>query len=257
MAVRSEPIDLSDSLSKILPIARTPEAIEYAFKKVSLYLKNHNLLDKAEALISLLEQHVKHIGYQFRASKAWSGEPVESSEYKRLHAAIAEEEAQDLRPLDSTVSDIEYGFSIDDKAHFLRAYTQAEGDLSSEKRASLDKLFNAWLASNDLVNKDGIISTADDMGKPIEQVKADEFKKLLHDSKSGYCTYLKERGIELNVVEHTAAPTDSEIVEIDRAIGELEALAAQSEQTPPSTRKRKHQEVAKGDESAASKSKRT
>lgn len=253
MAVHSKPIDLSASLSKILPLARTPEAIDYALTRVTLYLKNHNLLDKAQDLIALLEQHAKHIGYQFRASKAWSGEPVESSEYKRLHAGIAQDEAKALASLGDIAADIEYGFSFDDKARFLRAYTQAEGELSSEKMASLDKLFNAWLASKGFVNKDGIISTADDMGKPIEPVKADEFKKLLQDTKSGYCAYLKERGIELTVVEHTAAAlNDSEIAEIDRAIGELEALVAQSENMGLPTNVTPQETALEGDATAQS-----
>lgn len=242
--------NLPDSFSKMLPVASTPEGIEYAQRKVLRYLEVHKLLDNAQDLIVLLEQRQKHVNYLSMASKAWSGDLVESSEYKRLHKAIAEEEAKGLRTLDSKASGIEYRFSIDDKACFLRAYNQAKGALSSEEKASLDALFNAWLASNDLVNKDGIISKADDMGKPIEAVEADEFKKYLQNSKSGYAAYLKEKGLELNVVEHTPAPTDSEIAERDRVISEFEAVVAQFEKTASE----KHQNSPEVEEPAASKS---
>lgn len=113
------------------------------------------------------------------------------------------------------IKDITLDCAISDESNFIRGYSSGGNALDTETVDSLDKLFNAWLASMkfqgqdgavyNLISKDGSIYKAtkaklwlDNQGEPVP-VEPDEFRAALDRKKGGLEEFIHKKN---KIVEH-------------------------------------------------------
>lgn len=74
----------------------------------------------------------------------------------------------------------------------------------------VDKLFNAWLALNNIFSHDGHLYQADNKGQIVYDaqgrpiiVDVHQFKLLIADPQKGFHAYAAVKGIRINTVQRT------------------------------------------------------
>lgn len=81
--------------------------------------------------------------------------------------------------------------------------------LEPDVTAALDKLFNSWLAFNNMLSHEGFLYQADETGKKLNdaqgnplKVNPEEFKALMADPKKGFKSYAAQKGLRVTPVAH-------------------------------------------------------
>jgi hypothetical protein len=169
----------------------------------------------------------------------WSGEFTARSLFQAYQDSMAQNYVKDFAN-----KSITFDFSISDNAEVLRGYNTDDGLLSDEESLPLDQLFNAWLADNDMLTKDGVIyqSTADGEIKQDEKgqnkrANAEKLRELIKDEKKGFSQYVskKSSSTKMTPVEHpyggkSAEKTEAEKIEAKKP--KKEAVQEKPEEKP-------------------------
>jgi hypothetical protein len=74
---------------------------------------------------------------------------------------------------------------------------------------ALDKLFNSWLAKNNIISRDGHLYYSDERGNILNdtdnsplKVDPDKFRELMADPHQGYQAYLSSKGVRIKIAMH-------------------------------------------------------
>lgn len=187
------PVIDKEILLKIIAIANTPDAAEYFFSQLVK-------VTKAEDVIKIGGQFVKNVRTEREErANSWEGKDKVKTDFQHAqerHGVMALNEVKS----DLVDGNIKMDFAIhDDLSHLLRAFTHDKQSLSPEMASVLDKLFNAWLAENDMISKDSIIYEADEKGEekrdkngnPI-RANAEKLRDLIGNEQEGFTSYLRK-----------------------------------------------------------------
>lgn len=161
--------------------------------------------EEFKELISKLESFVSQVEMQLMVDTgAWSGKETPSSTFHSYQSEIAEEAAKILGGIqisEKASSTHKLSYAFDDSGHFVRGW----GKLDSKATNALDKLFNAWLALNDIVSKGGSLYQADNKGHILADAQGKEklvdpvsFKSLIDDPARGFKFYADKKGVPMD-----------------------------------------------------------
>lgn len=172
------------SIKKAIEVANMPEVAEYLHEQLKEIAAQLKLTDQIPTLLSDLKKYAdrvaKAVGHK---GDIWGGEFQAVSKFQNYQRALATQAAENIG-----TDHITMHYAIDEEnAHFIRGYQGIDGNPPPESTVnSMDTLFNAWLADNDMISRDGIIYEADEQGhiKKDEtqgevKAKADKIKQII------------------------------------------------------------------------------
>jgi hypothetical protein len=175
----------SDEIQEAMKMAGgSIDAAEYLLKRIKTLADEAKFLTKAPELkanvIAAVEKFVEYVQFKLTANgQPWAGQHVETSDMKNMQKNIAEAAAKELT---GKLNEVKLDYAISEKGHYVRGYSSNTGALDSESVASLDKLFNAWLASKDYLVKSGFIYNANDtVQSENTRINPEIIKQLLED----------------------------------------------------------------------------
>lgn len=198
-----------ESLNKILQLAGNQvETLKY------MQLAIRDKMGKAVELadfITEINKLVANAAYQAREkSRAdiWSGAPGLTEHLRNLFSQTefsAFQEFMATSSVDNLDADqIIMDYALSRSAQFMRAYTCDGNALTGEALDSMDTLFNAWLAKNQMISEGGIIYEGTSAGE-IKQVKGasvhvnpDKLDALL--SGNEFEQYVKEKTTKVSEI---------------------------------------------------------
>ena len=224
-----------------------PESADYLLTRLIEKLRSVGLLDKAHDLVEKVREFVDIVQQQHNLrGEPWSADlACERTDFQNLQAKLAQEARESLT---ATISEpMKMDFALSDMSQFLRGYSVDGKPLDPALLDSCDKLFNAWLAENNLLSKQGDIYEITDDGKiRLDEnglpVKADpaKFKQLFTDPAKGFQAYLAKKSIQLTIQEH---PYPEEKPKAAQTIKQKETPQASSKTKKPTAQSEEEHEI--------------
>src|SRR3990167_3412585 len=141
-----------------------PESADYLLSRLIEKLKSVGLLEKADELVEKVREYVDVVHKQRSLrGQPWDADPAcERTDFQNLQANLAEEALERLTVVITDPMKMDYALS--DLAEFVRGFSVNGKPLSPELLDFCDKLFNSWLAENNLLSKGGKIYEVSDKG---------------------------------------------------------------------------------------------
>jgi len=126
------------------------EAAHYLVCRFEKILTDAKMLMQSQEIVKAVEEFARYVNFKFKTmSQPWAGELPEKDGYKNMHQNIANEAATQLQG-----AQITFDFAINnDNSAFLRGYSAENGVFDAKAVVEADKLFNSWLAENNLASK--------------------------------------------------------------------------------------------------------
>ncbi|MCP0913789.1 hypothetical protein NKV53_05385 [Legionella sp. 27cVA30] len=188
------------SLYKIMEIATTSEASGYFYTQFNEVLSKAGLGKNMPAIASEIGNFAENIAWQKEsATSPWSGDTRMPSSFQNLHQNLAADAAKTIEK-----TEIAFHFAISQDSQIIRGYTSDGVDADESTVAAMDKLFNAWLAGNNLISKGGVIYHVDEagelrqeQGQPLK-ISSAEFGDLLEDANKGFAQFIHKNNDSIN-----------------------------------------------------------
>lgn len=214
---------LTDEIGQAMKVGSTSiEGAEYVSSQVKKHAIKVKFLkdqpDTQEKLFSALDEYVKFTRFKFtvRSQELWTGKVVQASELQNFQNNIALDAAKNLA---GKVTEVTLDYAVSAEGHYVRGYSADDGSaLDSATVSSLDKLFNAWLASKGYVIKGGYIYDANDKVQDENtRIDPEVIKQLLADGSLE--KFLEQKGIDADLREQTY-PGEEEEEQIQQEVSE-------------------------------------
>ncbi len=209
-------VPLSSEISEAMKVAETSvEAANYLVERFIAIVKETKMMDKAGELVSKLQDFAKYVDFKLNSSaQPWSGEMGQPSGFENMQDRMGSSAIETVKT--HIHENVQLDMAINDKAELLRGFSsQGEALKDPVIVDALDKIFNAWLAKNNVISKDSSLYKVDINGKILKdangQVKADveQVKKLMNDPEKGLANYAESKGLDMTVDNSHAYPTQS------------------------------------------------
>lgn len=203
-------LPLKEQILEAMKVAETSEeAADYLVQQFKKIVTAAKVKDGAQDMIQRLEQYRNLVKMKLgKIGEPWSGEPAWISNFQNMQANLAKA-AADVLVSQGVSKNVHLDIAISESSKWLRAYSENEENLDAKQVAEFDILFNAWLASNNIVSKDGAFYEVDIEGKIREnqqgKIKVDPeiIKALIGDENSGYIPFLEKKGIPpISIQQH-------------------------------------------------------
>src|SRR5580704_1382057 len=167
------PANLKEILLDAMSVAETSiEASEYLATMVKQLLIETKMLDKFSDVLEKVEDFAKYTAFKLRSgSQPWLGQIDDSSDYKNIQEGMALDAIKNLEDMQiGTTKSVAFEFAINDQSEFLRGYAADGKSLDSKSLASMDALFNAYLAQNKsdyplIMSQGGVLYESNEPGK--------------------------------------------------------------------------------------------
>lgn len=233
------PLNLKEALLDAMKVAETSiEGAEYLATRFKTLLKETKMIDKYKDILQKVEDFAKYTTFKLGSSaNPWLGQINTSSNYKNMQAGIALDAAKALQNI--SVQNITFDYAVNEQSQFLRLYSQDGQTLDPKTLESTDKLFNAFLAENNIVSQGSVLYQSTDHGQikldaagNKARVDAQKFKDLISDPDKGFQKYMAKKGISLISQEqqYPSAQKDAQAKRtLNEAIAEKEAPAVVDE----------------------------
>lgn len=166
----------AEAITKCMTLSTTPEAAEYLKNSANeLYTKAGLSNDESiNDVLEILSAHEDYIKLSADDRNIWKGAlPVTVFEKRQDDLA-----AQASKIIGEKANNVRLDFAISDDSQILRGYSSNGEALAKPDIDAMDKLFNAWLAENNMISKSGTIYKGTKSGEIQkdangEMVKAD------------------------------------------------------------------------------------
>lgn len=227
-------LPLKEELLAAMKVAETNiEAADYLVDRFKQILTSAKLLDKSKDILEKVVDYKKYVYFKLVSNaQPWSGQSGEPTDFKNMQDNIADDAATKLKSAidgGELSGDIKLDIAINDMAQLLRGYSADGKALDSKLVDLLDKLFNSWLAENEVVSKGSTLHECDANGDIKEQDQAqkiktvEKIKELISNNQEGFGKYLKDKGIPITIQQHKYPEARSE-AEKEQAV--KDAIAA-------------------------------
>ncbi len=198
-----------DALLKCLEVVTTNESADYLYNRFLAIVQKANKLNDSQPVLDKIAKFREDIYLQNTISDdPWMGQTAEeSNDFQKLQRNIA---AQSLVAVAAKVQgELVMDYAISEEAQLVRSYKINDEDVDSDTSINLDKLFNAWLAENQIVSQDSMLYASNQEGELLTSSTTDLRQKLLQiidDKKKGFQAFLQEKGMQLVLVRHPFPP---------------------------------------------------
>lgn len=175
------------------------EAAEYLNAQVKKLAEQSKFLAKNPELkakvINAMQQFSDYVSFKNTVQgQPWAGQSVEVSEHKNFQNNLADEA---IKQVTNKTQNIRMDYAIDEKGHYVRGYSANGEMVSSEAASALDRVFNAWLANNNLVIKGGFIYPTDASQIESNRLSAEQVRALI--SEKGLTSFMEQKGIQVEM----------------------------------------------------------
>ncbi|USQ14006.1 hypothetical protein J2N86_01270 [Legionella lytica] len=180
----------------------TIDGAEYLASRVRDLATKSKFLSKnpelKENIIAAVDKFADYVRFKLTVNgQPWSGQQLETSDLKNMQNNLADAA---VREMAGKVSDIKVDYAVSAGGHYVRGYSSSDGAVPPETVGTLDKVFNAWLASKDHVIKGGFIYHIDDkVQNESTRISQDEIQKLMDEG--GLKDYMANKGITIQTRE--------------------------------------------------------
>lgn len=189
-------------LESAMNLATTPEAKVYLLSEFMRVAKECGQTEHPAVteVITILNENVL-LGKQ---AAIWAGQPPKTP-FQLQQDSLVARAAKVLS--EGTLVRLILDIALSNTAELLRGYSQEGAPLDEETLAVIDKLFNAWLAQDELVSKGGVIyegttegdPKTDAQGNPI-RANATELRQKIPEE---FNSYAKKYNFEVTVIDHS------------------------------------------------------
>jgi len=214
-----------EAILDAMEVAETsPEAARYTADQYQKIVTAAKADSSCAEIVDKLNKFADLVAFKFLStSQPWFGEPVETSDFKNMQANTAIDAAKNLEEEHKNVT---FGIAINDQSEFLRGYTADGKEMTATSVESYDKLFNAYLASNDMKSKDSILYEIDAKGaikrdEQGNQVKAnpEKAKELISNKEQGFDQYAASKNLNITTRQQDY-PTPQKVSEAQQEVRE-------------------------------------
>lgn len=197
---------------KMVIAGNTEEGAKYLRTALEKKLIACDKLEAGQGLLAKIDGVVSYVQMRIKTGeKAWEGKVIDPSEYKTFQDAVAREAHAILKDMLGKVG-IVYNYAINDESNLVRGYSTEDGKTPDEAAVkAFDDLFNAWLAENEMRNKEGYIyhtdgngdirQVEDEKGRKIpDKVNPQELEERIADKETGFAQSVrKDKDINFSV----------------------------------------------------------
>lgn len=238
--MKSKLLPLKDELIKAMKVAEhSAEAAEYLGDRFTDILVANKMEEQCKEMLAQVKDFVQYVKFKEAATaQPWSGEVASSTDFQNMQANIATDTSNKLQGIIAATDNLKLDLAINDNAELLRGYSGNGEAMDPETVVALDKLFNAWLAQQNLVTKNSTIYEVNDQGEIKTDAKGnarkanpERVKALIADRQQGLVSYLAKKGITMVAQQH---PYPTPQVEQQKQEAVQAAVQAVQEQTAPS-----------------------
>ncbi|STX27727.1 Dot/Icm secretion system substrate [Legionella beliardensis] len=197
MAVIQAPT--KEALMQAVAIADTPAAVDYLKQQLTKVFSKVKIEAMDKVLEKIAEYQTNVHMERGNRPDPWTGNTDTRTDFQNAQLNHGISALEKISPqLDE--GNLKMDFAISDLAQLLRAFSLDNQPLSPEVASVIDKLFNAWLAEQDMVSKGSAIYEADASGKiktdkqgnPIK-ADAEKIRQLIHDRDKGFDQFLNDK----------------------------------------------------------------
>lgn len=183
-------------------VERSPEGADYFCQRLETTFKNAVVLDKPvfQSMLDRVKSFRDQVVYNSElGADAWAAENISATLYQNYLQHSAELAVNEVSH--QLTGDLGVEVAVGKGGEILRGYTDGGKPIvDPDLRDSLDKAFNAWLATNEIKTKDGILykATIDGVIRQKEgggEMVADAKKvqELIMDARDGLQNYFVEK----------------------------------------------------------------
>lgn len=191
----------ADVIAKCIQVATTPEVAELLFERVSASFGNA-VEAAVQEVVAIVENHANNMRLMGNYGDTWSGKRP-STPFENYQEDLA---AKAAKALGETQVNVVFDYAISNASQFLRAYSSNGNALPEDTVAAMDKLFNAWLAENNMISKGGVIYEAtedgqiktDANGNPV-RADAQALREKIRSNAGGFQQYLEKNHAPVKV----------------------------------------------------------
>ena len=205
-------LPVKEALLDAMSVAETSvEAADYLASRFKEILTRAKMTDTYADVLQKVEDFAKYTQFKLlSAAQPWRGQSSNATEFTNLQSNMANEAAKNLESMNiGTEKEVLLDFAINNQGDFIRGYSSGGKALSDQSLESMDKLFNAWLAENNVVSQDSIFYESNKNGEIIKDedgrnmiANPDQIKDLVSDPEKGFQKYLDLKGINLTTQQH-------------------------------------------------------
>ena len=234
-------LPVKEALLDAMSVAETSvEAAEYLATQFKEVLTKAKMLDKYADILQKVEDFAQYTKFKLLSnSQPWAGQTFSSTDFNNMQANIAIDAAKNLENMHiGTENNVVFDFAINNQSEFLRGYSTEGKALNNKSVESMDKLFSAWLAENNLISKDSSLYKSDKNGKIVSEegqnikANAEEVKALISDPEKGFEKYLSSKGIQVTT-QQQQYPSAQQQLEAEKALKDaIQATAPSTEEAP-------------------------
>lgn len=196
----------TDGISKLLELVSTEDAAMYLKQRFNERAIACGMGVDAEVINVEIDRLIDYTTLREEEyTKAWSGDTNIASEFESYQHTLENHMIQAVPP-----QVVDFDYAISDAVELIRGYSSANKQVTGDTEAALDKLFNAWLVSQQWLCEKGVIYERDKQGQILKDTfghpkKADAqaLKARIVDEALGFQTYIekKDSGLKVNLSE--------------------------------------------------------
>lgn len=234
-------LPLKDQLLLAMKVGETSiEGAEYLLKRFKEIVERAKMKEGVGDMIERLEKYTELVKMRLSRSRdAWLGAGISLSDHQNMQENLANRASQALITL-GVPEDLQLDIAIKDSSQVLRAYSEGGKELEPEKIASLDTLYNAWLAKHNILLKDGILYKTDKDGIILkngagEDITADpeETRTLIDNVSQGYKKFVQDKGISsLTIQQHIMPVVEAPAPEAPAPVPAQPVATAEAPEAP-------------------------
>lgn len=210
-STRGNYLPYGDALKACFDLCKySKEAADYFAEKFSEQISkaSKEVREQSQEMLKIVKDFANNVGLSLSSQNPWlPGGYQEATNFQTMQLHLAEEAATKLS--DAT-KEVQMDYALGNNGEFLRGYSVGGQVLQGENVDAADKLFNAWLAENNLLSRDSALyqcdangeSLVDNAGNPV-RANPDKVKELINDPTNGFQSYLQRKGIQVVLQDHT------------------------------------------------------
>ncbi len=233
MSRQKLPSDLKEPIFKSIEVSKSSiEGSQYFANQFEALLVATKATEQFSELLSRVKEFAKYTEFKLRSSnEPWLGQIRDSSDYKNMQAEAALSAAHSLDSMNlGTTNSVAFEFAFSDKSEFLRGYSADSQSLTGESLKSMDTLFNAFLAENNMVSDGSVLYESNEQGKPKLDAQGNKIKvdaqtarDVINDPEKGYVKYMEGKGVHITCQEQQA-PSPQKDMQAQQAIKDAIAV---------------------------------
>lgn len=176
------------------------EAAEYFLQKFTEMVNQAGLQETSAKLIKQMQDFVTMLRYRSEGgTDPWKGD-TPSNGFSNMHERLANDAVAVLG--EAGVDSVNMDMAFNDLSEMLRGYKSEGKPLNPKLQEALDKLFNAWLAKDNIVTKNSTLYECNSDGTIKKDANGHEVRantEKIKEKIEGLIAFIRDKGVQTTV----------------------------------------------------------